>query len=607
MTDKKLKYCVVFMAMLLLITMANATQAEDHQTSSHNLRLETVSSSSVVFYPMRQEFVDSFERTDLAPWTSTGLSPWIIRDTTDVYGPETCAVSGYRYAGFPNGDIPFYPGNQTSRLITPTIDLTGWDSLYLSFVYWADFEGAATNFDGGILEISPDNGTTWLQIDSLAQGHLNPTYDDTLVGTGQIGTPWAYCWDTWDWVDVSSMDLIGLGYVATGDQIQIRYTFDSDDLSGGQGWFIDDVRIADTSPPDLQAPIIVHTPLPDTADTVSNYTITATITDGGTGVDPDSIILHYEIESGPILDVYMTLVSTDTYEADIPAQSWHTDIWYYIMAADYAGNWAQTQTYNFEVTNARTIVYDDGQPWYAPNVTGPGDGCFVRFLLADAQLDSGLLHQAKFLFEGAGGYDLRVYEGTSGFPGAFIDSMAGLMSPSYDWQTVDITDLDIRTSNPNGIVVGYIIAPGDSLGLLRDPTLDYASQNYDYVAGQWAYGTAGDYMLRLKVIPLPLVGIEEQPGTPINHFVLSQISSNPTKTDAVIEYQLPTAQQVSLRIYDTSGQLVKTLIEQHVSAGTHQVTWNRLDDRGKEVASGVYFYRLQGENQSAAKKLILVH
>ena len=606
MTNEKLKYSVVFMAMIILIGIGSATQNQDHQTS-HTFRLEPVATSSIVLYPMRQEFVDSFERADFAPWTSTGLSPWIIRDTTDEYGPESCAVSGYRYAGFPNGDIPVYPGNQTSRLITPTIDLTGWDSLYLSFVYWADFEGAATNFDGGILEISPDNGTSWMQIDSLAEGHLSPTYDQELVGTGQIGTPWAYCYDTWAWINVSSLDLIGLGYVATGDQIQIRYTFDSDDMAGGQGWFIDDVRIADTSPPDLQAPIIVHTPLPDTADTLSNYTITATITDGGSGVDPDSVILHYEIESGPIADVNMTLVSTDTYEGDIPAQSWHTDIWYYIMATDYAGNTAQTLTFNFEVTNARTIAYDDGQPWFAPNVTGPGDGCFVRFLLADAQLDSGLLHQVKFLFEGPGGYDVRVYEGTPGFPGAFIDSVAGLVSPSYDWQTADITHLDIRTSNPNGIVVGYIIAPDDSLGLLRDATLDYTSQNYDYVAGQWSFGVSGDYMMRLKVIPLPLVGIEEQPGNPINHFVLSQISSNPTKTDAIFEYQVPTTQEVTLRIYDASGQLVKTLLDQQATAGTHQVIWNRRDDRGKEVASGVYFYRLQGENQSTTKKLILVH
>ena len=107
--------------------------------------------------------------------------------------------------------------------------------------------------------------------------------------------------------------------------------------------------------------------------------------------------------------------------------------------------------------------------------------------------------------------------------------------------------------NPQGVVIGYIIALDDSLGLLRDSTLDFASQNYDYVSDQWAFGTGGDYMIRLKVIPLPLVGIEENPGKPLNYFVLSQISSNPTKTDAVIEYQLPSAQNISLKIYDTSG------------------------------------------------------
>ena len=92
------------------------------------------------------------------------------------------------------------------------------------------------------------------------------------------------------------MDLMALGYVNTGDQIQIRFTFCSDPAAAGMGWFVDDVRIDQTSPPDLQPPVIVHTPLSDTTDTLSNYTITATVTDAGSGLDPDSVYLHYQIE-----------------------------------------------------------------------------------------------------------------------------------------------------------------------------------------------------------------------------------------------------------------------------------------------------------------------
>jgi hypothetical protein len=281
MTENHLRYVFVLTALLCFVAVGYTAKAENQEPITHTVRLELNSASVPVVYPMRQEFVDSFERSVITPWTTGGTAAWVIRDTTNTYGPDTCAVSGYRYAGVPTADTVVYPGNETDSLSTPTIDLTGWDSLFFSFSYWADFEGSATNFDGGIIQISADNGATWVQIDSLAQGHLNPTYDQQLVGTGQIGTPWAYCYDRQYWVAVSSMDLIGLGYAATGNQIKIRFVFDSDDLSGGQGWFIDDVRIADTPPPDLQPPLIVHTPLPDTIDTLSNYTVTATVTDGG--------------------------------------------------------------------------------------------------------------------------------------------------------------------------------------------------------------------------------------------------------------------------------------------------------------------------------------
>jgi hypothetical protein len=555
---------------------------------------------------LRQAINDDFERADIAPWTTSGYA-WAIRDTTNTYGPDTHAVSGYRYAGCPNADVAQYSGNQTGYLITPTIDLTGWDSLFLSFNFWADWEGTQTNFDGGIVEISPDNGTSWIQIDSLAVSHINPTYDAQLAGTGALGTAWAYCYDRYDWVNVGSMDLMALGYANTGDQIQIRFTFCSDPAAAGMGWFVDDVRIDQTSPPDLQPPVIVHTPLPDTTDTLSNYTITATVTDAGSGLDTDSVYLHYRIESGSEVHVMMTNVGADDYEAVIPAQSYHTDIYYYVTAADNAGNEASTPVYNFEVTNARIIIYDDGQPWWAPSVVIAGDGCFAQFRFPDVGIDSGLVHQVKFLFEGPGPYDVRIYQGTAGQPGSLIDSIAGLNSSGYEWNMVELTNLDIRTNQE--VVVGYIIGAGpDSLGLLRDSSLTYQSQMWDYIGGNWQGGMSGDHMIRLKVIPITFTGIYDSQGnqiTPFN-FGLGQISPNPMRKNTAIEFYLKSGQKTSLDVYDVSGQLVRNLVDHFVESGIHQVFWNGLDNKGISVPSGVYFLKLvAGEHTSASKLLVL--
>ncbi len=604
MTDRKFKYAAVFLMIIVLATFGSGSKSETPQPQKHTVLLEVTPESAPLLHPLRAEFVDSFERTSLSPWTTLGTSPWAIRDTMDNYGPNTVAVSGYRFAGIPGTDIALYPGNETDSLITPTIDLTGWDSLFFSFSYWADFESNATNFDGGIIQISSNNGATWIQIDSLAQGHLNPTYDQRLVGTGQIGIPWAYCYDRQYWVAVSSMDLIGLGYVSSGNQMKIRFVFDSDDMSSGQGWFIDDIRIADTSPPDLQAPVIAHTPLPDTIDTLNNYTITATITDVGSGVDPDSVFLHYEIESGPILDVTMANVSGNIFEADIPMQTWHTDIWYQVLAADSAGNWAETPLYNFEVTNARTIIYDDGQPWYAPDSVP--EGYFTCFRFLDVGIDSGQIHQLKVLLEGAGQLDVRVYQATATTPGPFIDSIAGIISPGYDWYTVDLDPLNIQTANPNGIVVGYRKIYPPHVGILRDQALNYPARMWNLSGTTWSPGTYGDFMMRLKVIPLDEPGIVENKTSSLSIFNLAQIAPSPMRTAGVISYAVPDAQSVSLTVYDVTGQLVRTLVDQRIEAGMHSVTWDGRDSNGENVASGVYFYRLRGEEENLTRKMIVV-
>ncbi|MCK4250062.1 T9SS type A sorting domain-containing protein [candidate division WOR-3 bacterium] len=550
-------------------------------------------------------YVWDFEGGVLDPWTTSGYN-WGIRDTMDTYGPDTCAVLGYQYAGVPDTDIPEYAGNQTGRLISPTIDITGWGALYFSFNYWSSFEGPATNFDGGIIEISPDNGVTWIQVDSLAEGHLNPTYDSELAGSGPLGYAWAYCYSTDpDWVNVSTQDLIALGYVSPGNQIQIRFHFASDPMSAGQGWFVDDIRIGDTEPPDLQPPIIVHTPLPDTTDTLSDYTISATVTDEGAGVNTDSVYLHYQIETGPLIDVQMTDMGSDVYEADIPAQVYHTDIFYHITAADLAGNEAFTPVYNFEVTNARTIIYDDGQPYWVSAATNPGDGSFVQFLFSDVGIDSGLLHQVKFYFSDPGTFDVRIYDGTTGNPGAFIDSMAGLYCSGIQWYTVDITDLDIQTANPNGVVVGHVIGPADSIGVLRDPALDYPNRMWNYIGNNWLSGISGDHMIRLKVIPITFTGVSETP-TDASVFALGQIAPNPMRKNAMIEYQLAAAEMVCLKIYNVLGQLVTTLVNRYEQAGTHQVSWNSRDARGNRVASGVYFLKFDAGDYSATQKLLLL-
>ncbi|HID92515.1 MAG TPA: hypothetical protein EYP60_00330 [bacterium (Candidatus Stahlbacteria)] len=88
------------------------------------------------------------------------------------------------------------------------------------------------------------------------------------------------------------------------------------------------------------------------------------------------------------------------------------------------------------------------------------------------------------------------------------------------------------------------------------------------------------------------VGIEEKTSNIPIAFTLTQNVPDPFVSNTVIAYELPLASRVNLRIYNSSGQLIRTLIDTKEEAGHHKVTWNRRDDSGKRVSSGIYFYKL---------------
>ncbi len=89
-------------------------------------------------------------------------------------------------------------------------------------------------------------------------------------------------------------------------------------------------------------------------------------------------------------------------------------------------------------------------------------------------------------------------------------------------------------------------------------------------------------------------------------FGLSQNRPNPFSRRTNILYSIPRKTHVSLRIYNTAGQLVRTLVNSNEEPGYKTVFWDGLDKNNKRVAQGVYFYRLTAGNYRATKKLLIV-
>jgi len=101
-------------------------------------------------------------------------------------------------------------------------------------------------------------------------------------------------------------------------------------------------------------------------------------------------------------------------------------------------------------------------------------------------------------------------------------------------------------------------------------------------------------------------GVEEDNGEPPARFELNQNYSNPFNPSTVISYQLPTFCNLRLKIYDTLGREIKSLVNSFQNAGKHSIVWNGTNDNNNSVSSGIYFYNLQADKLNFQKKLILV-
>ena len=90
-------------------------------------------------------------------------------------------------------------------------------------------------------------------------------------------------------------------------------------------------------------------------------------------------------------------------------------------------------------------------------------------------------------------------------------------------------------------------------------------------------------------------------------FALATNYPNPFNPATTIQYALPQPADVQLTVYNVVGQVVRTLVAEHQSAGRYLVAWDATNDNGHSLSAGIYFYRLQagGEFHAVRKMLLL--
>ncbi|MGB5895979.1 MAG: T9SS type A sorting domain-containing protein, partial [Ignavibacteriaceae bacterium] len=154
-------------------------------------------------------------------------------------------------------------------------------------------------------------------------------------------------------------------------------------------------------------------------------------------------------------------------------------------------------------------------------------------------------------------------------------------------------DIERTKDNSDWLTIGFVEGHGNS----------NSPKQYNFTDAD--IGLSGNYYYRLKQIDndgtyeySDVVSVEV--GVP-NNFYLSQNYPNPFNPETRIDFTLPEKQIVSLRVYNTLGELVKELVNEQRGAGSY----SEIFDASK-LPSGVYIYRLQASELAENKKMTLI-
>lgn len=187
------------------------------------------------------------------------------------------------------------------------------------------------------------------------------------------------------------------------------------------------------------------------------------------------------------------------------------------------------------------------------------------------------------------------------------------------WETLDGQPLLPAVARPWGANsnddYGYVpalfalappAAPGKGLANKSDPAFQAILQAVVGAGGARLRVHTGDGLEHVVDIPLQMDFTSGVDTTPQRRELDLQVVPNPFNPSTTISFALPEAGPVRLEILGLDGRHVATLIDRNLEAGSQSATWHGRDERGAEMASGVYLARLRTANTSQVQKLVLI-
>jgi hypothetical protein len=153
--------------------------------------------------------------------------------------------------------------------------------------------------------------------------------------------------------------------------------------------------------------------------------------------------------------------------------------------------------------------------------------------------------------------------------------------PQYDNDVIKLNEISGRT------FVGYIF--GGIRSLYPNNTVSFPSE----------------YVFKVFITP-NVIGINQISSEVPSGFSLYQNYPNPFNPNTKIRYSIPKNEFIVLKVYDVMGTEVQTLVNENQSAGTYEVNFDAKNIDGKELSSGIYYCKLQTNNFSETKRMLLL-
>jgi hypothetical protein len=146
---------------------------------------------------------------------------------------------------------------------------------------------------------------------------------------------------------------------------------------------------------------------------------------------------------------------------------------------------------------------------------------------------------------------------------------------------------------------------------ITNPQAPVLNNHYAWNLGTYDMCVAGSLLYTanglggLNILNLATIDNDDEVQYPVTAFQMKNYP-NPFYPETSISYTLPAKGQVCLEIYNSKGQLVRSLVNEQQAKGEHSLTWNGKDNDGHSVASGLYLCRITSAGQHESRKLMLL-